>query len=167
MSHFKNSKQQRNFVANSRIYQSLREKFSDISRKSKIGIPRSAETRQKISQSKLGTKHSDSARRKMSESRKGKVPGNKGQSPSQETRDKISAANKGKLQTPEVIENRASKNRGKTRSEETKAKMSLARLGVGKGVKKPTSTCPHCGKVGGRHVMLRYHFEKCKSLIGS
>lgn len=30
--------------------------------------------------------------------------------------------------------------------------------------KKPKEkvTCPHCGKVGGKPVMMRYHFEKCK-----
>lgn len=30
------------------------------------------------------------------------------------------------------------------------------------GVKKPTATCPHCGKIGGAPVMKRYHFDNCK-----
>jgi len=35
---------------------------------------------------------------------------------------------------------------------------------IAKKLKKPKEkvTCPHCGKVGGKPVMMRYHFEKCK-----
>ena len=34
--------------------------------------------------------------------------------------------------------------------------------------KKPKEkvTCPHCGKEGGKPVMMRYHFDKCKSVLG-
>lgn len=31
-----------------------------------------------------------------------------------------------------------------------------------KGVKVPTSTCPHCGKVGGIFQLKQWHFDKCK-----
>ena len=33
-----------------------------------------------------------------------------------------------------------------------------------KGIPKPQPKveCPHCGKIGGKNVMQRYHFEKCK-----
>jgi group I intron endonuclease len=31
-----------------------------------------------------------------------------------------------------------------------------------KGVKQPVSECPHCHKIGGRSIMGRYHFERCK-----
>ena len=30
---------------------------------------------------------------------------------------------------------------------------------------KPIVTCPHCGSVGGKSAMARWHFDKCKSLI--
>jgi hypothetical protein len=29
---------------------------------------------------------------------------------------------------------------------------------------KPAITCPHCGKTGGKPVMMRYHFDKCKHI---
>jgi hypothetical protein len=33
-----------------------------------------------------------------------------------------------------------------------------------KGLKKPLTKCPHCGKIGGGPIMKRYHFERCKLL---
>ena len=36
-------------------------------------------------------------------------------------------------------------------------------ISLGKrGKKLSTSECPHCGKIGGRGNMMRYHFEYCK-----
>lgn len=32
-----------------------------------------------------------------------------------------------------------------------------------KGSKADTLTCPHCGKVGGKPAMVRWHFDNCKS----
>lgn len=32
-----------------------------------------------------------------------------------------------------------------------------------KGIKQPLTTCPYCAKVGGRPIMIRYHFENCKN----
>lgn len=31
-----------------------------------------------------------------------------------------------------------------------------------KGVKQPLTICPHCSKIGGRAIMGRYHFDRCK-----
>jgi len=31
-------------------------------------------------------------------------------------------------------------------------------------IPKPKVTCPHCGKSGGKPAMLRFHFERCRSL---
>jgi len=31
-----------------------------------------------------------------------------------------------------------------------------------KGVPKEKVTCPHCGKTGGKNVMVRWHFDNCK-----
>lgn len=47
---------------------------------------------------------------------------------------------------------------GKKKSEETKARM--------RKPKPPAEerTCPHCGKIGTRGNMTRYHFDNCKSL---
>lgn len=80
---------------------------------------------------------------------------------------------------------------GKTHSEETKQKMSIARIGIllsdetkqkqreaklknptkywegksrkGMKVNHPTLTCPYCGKIGkGESAMNRWHFDNCK-----
>lgn len=63
----------------------------------------------------------------------------------QATKDKISAINLGKKLTAE-----------------DKLKKSLARLGT----KQPVTTCPHCGKVGGKNVLKRYHFDNCPVYTG-
>lgn len=44
-------------------------------------------------------------------------------------------------------------------SPETLEKMSKARLGK----KLERVECPHCGKVGGKALMTRYHFDNCKN----
>lgn len=33
-----------------------------------------------------------------------------------------------------------------------------------KGRTKPTITCPHCNKTGGKPAMMRFHFDKCKEI---
>jgi len=48
--------------------------------------------------------------------------------------------------------------KGLKRSDETKLKMSQAQ----QGLKKPTTECPHCNKIGAKGNMLRYHFDNCK-----
>lgn len=35
------------------------------------------------------------------------------------------------------------------------------------GITKPTVTCPHCNKTGGKPVMMRHHFDNCKLLINN
>jgi hypothetical protein len=52
---------------------------------------------------------------------------------------------------------------GKHHSDESKRKKSEAT----KGIPKPIVTCPHCGKVGGKNTMGRWHFDKCKLNPGS
>ncbi|ADM79814.1 homing endonuclease [Aeromonas phage phiAS4] len=55
------------------------------------------------------------------------------------------------------------KNRlGKTNSEETKAKMSEAKKKYWAEKPKVIVKCPHCGKEGIKHAMLRWHFDNCK-----
>ena len=80
--------------------------------------------------------------------------------------------------------------KGNKFSEESKAKLSAARMGntnrLGtthtdemkklisertsaalKGVPKKTTTCPHCRKTGGAGNMMRYHFDNCKHHLSS
>ena len=40
----------------------------------------------------------------------------------------------------------------------------IERLKNNENLKKPKErvTCPHCGKIGGKPVMMHFHFEKCK-----
>lgn len=55
-------------------------------------------------------------------------------------------------------------NKGKTglqtHNEETKLKMSAAKIGI----KKQQIECPHCGKIGGKPAMIRFHFDNCKDI---
>lgn len=51
---------------------------------------------------------------------------------------------------------------GKNKADRHKQKISESM----KGMKRPRTTCPHCGKEGGANAMKRFHFENCKS-IGS
>lgn len=101
-------------------------------------------------------------------------------------------ANTGKKQKQHIIDHRARQCTGKKRTLEfrekmrnlkegvqltieTKIKISKATSGVPKskehsikisqsltGIKKPEYKCPHCNKIGGRNIMLRWHGDKCK-----
>lgn len=76
---------------------------------------------------------------------KGKTPWNKG------------------LKTGPIPENKKQeryKNLRKPQSDYQKKKVSEALSGV----PKIKVTCPNCGKIGGKPAMLRFHFDKCKSL---
>jgi len=92
---------------------------------------------------------------------------NLGRKHSEETKQKMSrpAWNKGQIGI-------------KFHSEETKKKMSETHVKLAKpadhgnkvslgstGHKKATVACPHCGLIGGRGKMLRYHFSNCKKLL--
>lgn len=63
------------------------------------------------------------------------------------------------VMTPEAIEERQRKIseylKGRVFSEEHKQKLRKP---------KPQVTCPHCGKVGGKPTMYRFHFNSCKEL---
>ena len=49
---------------------------------------------------------------------------------------------------------------GKKHSLETKEYLSM----ISSGIPKPTTQCPHCGKIGGINTMPRWHFNNCKEL---
>jgi group I intron endonuclease len=95
-----------------------------------------------------GRKPSDETRQKMSKAGKGENNSMFGKKHSDETKLKISEANKG--------ENNYFF--GRKHSEESKQKMSKAL----KGVPQEEVQCPHCGKIGGKSLMKRWHFDNCK-----
>lgn len=93
---------------------------------------------------------------------------NKGRKHSEETCKKNSIAQMGKI-VPEHVKEKISKTmkgrpsplKGRKHSEEHKRKNSESQ----KGVSQPVIVCPHCNKEGGQSLMVRYHFDHCKSLI--
>ena len=88
----------------------------------------------------------------------GKIPWNKGKklpARSQECKIKLSNAAKGRKHT-----------------DKTKKKMSMIRSGVPKSAEHKSKLsmvvkiqCSHCGKIGQKLNMFRYHFDNCKSII--
>ena len=86
---------------------------------------------------------------------KGKISPNKGKTfgpQSVEARMKNSQSNIGKNLGKEPG------NKGKPQPEHIKDK---------KRKPKPIDTCPHCGSVGGKSAMVRWHFDNCKLLVVS
>ena len=73
---------------------------------------------------------------------------------------KIAVSNAAKNQTAEHITNNraAVSEANKNRSPEWKAGQSVAMINANK----VQVTCPHCSKTGGRPIMTRWHFDKCK-----
>lgn len=69
----------------------------------------------------------------------------RGRSKSEEHKKKLSDALKGRKIDPEIAKKSADSRRGK---------------------KQPLITCPHCGKEGALSSMYRWHFSKCKQLVG-
>jgi hypothetical protein len=123
------------------------------------GVPKSPEHRQKLSEAKtgenhpmFGKEHSDETRQKMSEAHKNM---------SDETRKKMSEAHKGVPKSDEHKQKLSEANKGKEQTPETRQKISEAKLGVPQGPQEQVQ-CPHCGKIGGKSLMSRYHFDNCK-----
>ena len=105
----------------------------------------------------------EETRKRRSLSLKGK---NLGKTHSPETRKKMSrpAWNKGMVGKQKHSADTKSKmslsHLGRTLSEEQRKRLSIAFTGH----KKATTCCPHCGLVGGKGNMFRYHFDNCKLL---
>ena len=78
---------------------------------------------------------------------KGMPAWNRGIPMTDEAKAKASASLKGQIAW----------NKGIPHSAETKLKQSKAT----KGIPKPTVTCPHCNKSGGKPAMIRHHFDRC------
>lgn len=90
-----------------------------------------------------------------------------------ETKLKISRAHLGRKRTPEHCENTRLGQLGKKLSLEHRAKLSEALKGknlnrtISEKQRSPKTkvTCPHCGLTGGKPVLMRFHFDKCKSQL--
>ena len=96
-----------------------------------------------------GKKFSDAHRKKISESNKGKKT-NLGKKHSEETKKKMSNTHKGK---PSPL-------KGTKFTDEHKENLSKST----KGKPKDKIVCPHCNKIGGTGIMIRWHFDNCKQI---
>ena len=117
-----------------------------------VGFP-TAETKIRMSKA-----HSEESRKRMSEAQRGERSHLYGKPRDEDTKNKISEALKGRVHTEEARQNMSKAQKGRIVSEEARKKMSDSQ----KGISKTKVDCPHCGKVGGKPAMNRYHFDKCK-----
>ena len=116
-----------------------------ISHSGKIRGPQSAEHIEKRVSAYRGSKRTDEMRANIKASHQNRPPLTK------EQKLKISIAGTGLKRSEE-----GKKNMCKPKSESHKLNMRKP---------KPTTICPHCGKVGGVNIMQRYHFSNCKLII--
>jgi hypothetical protein len=144
--------------------------------KSKKDVPRSEETKKKISESlkgktfieRFGEDKAKEIGKKISENNTGKHYHSESH---KEKLSKIMIGNSyGKNQREETKYKKRIRmsqlNLGKTPTNETRKKMSENRKGIpslNKGVPRKKVTCPYCGKEGGEGLMHRWHFENCKT----
>jgi group I intron endonuclease len=139
----------------------------------RTGTTQTPETRQKMSEAKTGENNpnfgkdfSPETKLKMSEAHKGENHYMFGKYHSEETKLKMSEAKQNMSDETKQKMSEAHKGEnhymfGKYHSEETKLKMSEAHTGVPKGPQEQVQ-CPHCGKIGGKSLMARWHFDNCK-----
>lgn len=120
-------------------------------------LARTEEHNKKISESNKGKVLSEETRNKISKAKTGKPSPMKGKSvgagipKSEEHKKKIGIANKGKKRTKEQCEMFSRIRKGKP------APYSKTRY--------ENIECPHCGKVGMKANMKRYHFDNCKEVV--
>ena len=120
---------------------------------------------------RYGVHLSDETKRKISEGNKGKTGMQKENHPmwgrpvSEETRKKLSEGGKGKKRSKEFCENLSKRRKGKcifpkgtkfTQSHKDNISKGLM------GIKHEIVECPHCGKVGNKPNLTRWHFDNCK-----
>ena len=143
---------------------------------SKKGIPRSEETKKKLSNllkgktfiERFGEGKAKIIGNKISESNMGQHYHS--EEHKQNLRKKLMGNSYGKNQSEDTKEKKRTKwlndNPGKNPTDETRKKMSESRKGIpslNKGVPRKKVTCPYCGKEGGEGLMHRWHFENCKN----
>ncbi len=115
------------------------------------GVVFTKERREKISRSNQTRKVSQKTRDNMSAAAKKRVW-------SEDTKRKISESKKGIPRSAETIRKMSEGMMGNTHTQDTKDRISKTMSGI----KKPSITCPHCGKSGGKPAMIRHHFDNCK-----
>lgn len=147
--------------------------IKEVQRKVHLGISKSLETKQKISESLKGKKQSketiEKRRKKLlgqkrefteewknniSKSKKGQVPWIAGKKHTEKSKEKNRISHLGNTY-----------NKGRKHSEESKKNMSEGHKGqipYNKGLKYEIVQCPYCVKSGGSNSMKRYHFDNCK-----
>jgi len=143
---------------------------------SKKGVPRSEETKNKLSKllkgktfiERFGKDKTKEIGNKISEVNIGKHYHS--EEHKQNLRKKLIGNSYGKNQTKETKDKKRIRmsqlNLGKTPTDETRKKMSENRKGIpslNKGVPRKKVTCPYCDKEGGEGLMHRWHFENCKN----
>lgn len=143
---------------------------------SKKGIPRSKETKKKLSDllkgktfiERFGEDKAKLIGKKISESNMGQ------HYHSEEHKQNLSKKMMGNSYGKNISEENRDKKRirmyqlsiGKSPTDETRKKMSESRKGIpslNKGVPRKKVTCPYCSKEGGEGLMHRWHFENCKN----
>jgi hypothetical protein len=127
------------------------------------GVPKSEETRRKISESKKGTVISVEHRQKISkklkgkprpdvsERMKGRTSPTKGVPHTEEAKAKISKAGKGRKRDPESVKKGADKMRGRPGRPESADHLNIK-----------NTTCVYCGMLSNKGMIVRWHGEKCK-----
>jgi hypothetical protein len=96
-----------------------------------------------------GRKFSEEHKRKIGDGNRGKKT-NLGRKHSEETKKKMSNTHKGK---PSPL-------KGTKFTDEHKENLSKST----KGRPKEKIVCPHCNKIGGSGIMIRWHFDNCKQI---
>jgi hypothetical protein len=130
-----------NFQIKSRTYNYIRTQIAEAASNTHRGRKDSEETRLKKSKALKGRPSPT----------KGMTAWNRGISMTQEAKEKAS----------KKLSNRISWNKGVQASKESNEK----RREKMSGIPKEKILCPHCNKIGGKPVMIKNHFDKCKFKI--
>jgi len=126
------------------------------------GLTHSKESNKKRSATLTGRIRSDEFCQKVSEGKKGHTAGMTGKRHTEETKKKMSS----RVVTIEQRNQISKSKTGVPFSDQHLENLSnINRLNGAKrkGIPKPKTTCPHCGKEGGNSLMTRYHFNNCKT----
>lgn len=128
MAKVKNDRQKRDYLVNSRIYETLSRERAKIVSSLKSGGNLSEEHKKKISESLIGKKHSEESKRKISENHRRSQTDLTSLKISQ-SKSGIATRGTGWETSSETREKQRQSNLGKSRSEETKEKNRLNKLG--------------------------------------
>lgn len=137
----KNKRTSGRYIPKSKLYELIKKTANEASK----GRPCLPETREKIRQANLNrAPASKETRKKLSAAAKRR----KGFTT--EGRAKVVESNKNRVWTDEMRQKLRQHNLGKPNTSQ-------------KGKPQEKLTCPHCGKVGGKSVMKRWHMDNCKN----